>query len=292
VAAELPGHIKKAFRSIERFLPVVDFLIELLDARMPSASRIHGLVDRLGKPSVVVLGKADLADPAETRAWCELYQRQGLVCLPLNAKDHGSIKKLAQKIRAFAATLSRGPRTRTLRRMMVVGIPNVGKSTLINALAGRKAARVANLPGVTRNIQWVKLEGDLELLDLPGILDFSAARRSDILRLINCMPGVDDDPGTLADRLYQLLQQDGRVAKLLPGLPAVRTVEEFLAAYAQDRRFLGAGGHPDHRRAALDFVKRFQNGSFGGITLESPTRLLPTSTEIAPEVVPEDPHGS
>ncbi|HOY66273.1 MAG TPA: 50S ribosome-binding GTPase [Candidatus Ozemobacteraceae bacterium] len=268
---ELPGHIRKAFRSIERFIPVVDLVVELLDARMPLSSRLPGLVKRLKKPSLVILGKADLADPDQTRAWVDRFEAEGQPCQPLDARQAASVKELNRRLRAVTeAAAKAGGSQRQVRRMMVIGIPNVGKSTLINALAGRKAARVANLPGVTRDIQWIKLAGSLELLDLPGVLDFGLLKRGEVLRLINTVPGRDDDQTSQARRLCEILKNI-KLDAILPGFAgeAGGSFDAFLPLYARRMNFLARGGVPDERRAAQDLVKRFQSGGFGRVTLEA-----------------------
>ena len=264
---QLPGHIRKAFRSLEKYLPAVDIIVELVDARMPGGSRPGKLVERLGKDSVIVLGKADLADPAATQAWEREFARLHLPCVPFAMNDRNGIRRLLTLLREMPLT-RRGATGRKFRRIMVIGIPNVGKSTLINVLAGRHAARTANKPGVTKSIQWIKLPGELELLDLPGILDFALLRRGDVLRLINTIPGPEEDPERQAGVLLGALLQAG-VTHQVPGLAAgVERPAEFLETYARDKNFLGKGGSPDLLRGARDFIKRFQQGGFGRITLE------------------------
>lgn len=267
---DLPGHIKKAFKSVDHFLPVVDLIVELVDARMPNGSRLKGFISRLGKASVIALGKADLADDKETRRWIDRYAAEGLTCVALDCRDRHSVKNLTSIIKAVAFAEKPGQKVpaRKVRRVMVIGIPNVGKSTLINSLAGRKAARTANMPGVTRSIQWIKLSGELELLDLPGILDFSLLRRGDILRLINTVPGRGEDTYTQAKTLTSILSLS-RNQKILPGYDeSGDNYDRFLEDYARRMNFCIKGGEPDVERAATDVIKRFQSGGFGKVTLE------------------------
>lgn len=267
---ELPGHIKKAFKSVDHFLPVVDLIVELVDARMPNGSRLKGFVGRLNKTSVIALGKADLADDQETRRWINRFADEGQTCVALDCRDRHSVKSLTNIIKTIAFTEKPGQKVpaRKVRRVMVIGIPNVGKSTLINSLAGRKAAKTANKPGVTRSIQWIKLSGELELLDLPGILDFSLLRRGDILRLINTVPGRGEDTYTQAKNLARILSLSEN-QQVLPGyVECDESYDRFLEAYAKRMNFCIKGGEPDIERAATDVIKRFQAGGFGKVTLE------------------------
>ncbi|MBF0545840.1 MAG: 50S ribosome-binding GTPase [Candidatus Riflebacteria bacterium] len=277
--AELPGHIKKAFRSIERFLPVVDLIIELLDARMPFSSRLDGFVKKLGKASILILGKADLADPNETRKWQDYFKSHEEIALQLNAKNPSSVKSLKEDIKNLVIKSPKSSFNKT-KRIMVIGIPNVGKSTLINALSGRKAARVANLPGVTKSIQWVKILGEMELLDLPGILDFGLLKRGEILRMINTLPGKDDDPLLTAKNLFDVSMQGGYGKIFSEYLTDSSDFEKFIEKYSEKMNFLGKQGVVDCRRGSIDFVKRFQSAGLGKITLEKvESRLQQTSID-------------
>lgn len=267
---ELPGHIKKAFKSIDHFLPVVDLVVELVDARMPNGSRLTGFIDRLGKNSVIALAKSDIADESETKRWLKRFTDEGLTAVALDCRDRHSVKRLTSLIKAAAFAVKPGckPPARKVRRAMIVGIPNVGKSTLINSLAGRKAARTANMPGVTRNIQWIKLSGELELLDLPGILDYGLLRRGDILRLINTVPGKDEDTWSQAKTLAEILAMTGN-QHILPGfIESGESYDLFLEGYARRMNFCMKGGAPDIERAATDIIRRFQAGGLGRVTIE------------------------
>lgn len=290
---ELPGHIKKAFKSVDHFLPVVDLIVELVDARMPNGSRLKGFINRLGKASVIALAKSDLAEEGETRRWINRFTKEGQTCVSLDCRDRSSVKNLAKIIRAVAFTSKPGQKvpSRKVRRVMIIGIPNVGKSTLINSLAGRSAARAANMPGVTRSIQWIKLPGELELLDLPGILDYGVLRRGDILRLINTIPGRDEDTYSQSKTLCEILKLSNN-QNILPGFSdSGENYDRFIAAYAQKMNFCIKGGEPDVDRAATDVIKRFQAGGFGRVTLEKADNDfsdLFTETKRPSSEIPED----
>lgn len=283
---ELPGHIKKAFKSIDHFLPVVDLVVELVDARMPSGSRLKGFIDRLGKNAVIALAKSDLADENETRKWLKRFADEGITGVALDCRDRQSVKSLTNLIKTAVFTIKPGQKApaRKVRRAMIIGIPNVGKSTLINSLAGRKAARTANMPGVTRSIQWIKLSGELELLNLPGILDFGLLKRGEILRLINTIPGKGEDTWSQAKNLTKILSMTDNQA-ILPGyLECDESYDRFLEDYAQRMNFCGKGGVPDIERAATDIVRRFQAGGFGRVTIEKADGDLCELVDLQPDL--------
>ena len=170
-----PGHMAKTKRLITEHLKAVDLVAELLDARIPSSSA-NPMISELtaGKPRIVILNKSDLADPAETERWVAHYRAGGLAAIPLDSTSPKSRKVLLRTIYETAQPVIQKWQRRGLRnrpvRLMILGIPNVGKSTLINRLAGTKAARTANTPGHTRGKQWVRLQDGLDLLDTPGVL--------------------------------------------------------------------------------------------------------------------------
>lgn len=282
MAKAIPGHIKKAFRTIERIAPVIDVIIELLDARMPLSSRVGDFVSRLGKKTVVALGKADLAEPEANRQWVEYFRKHGSPCLLLDSRSKKAAKDVTRAVNSLFESSSETGR-KSIYRLMVIGIPNVGKSTLVNALAGRKAARTGDLPGVTRDLQWIKLSGKLELLDLPGILDYSLLNLGDQLRMIHSLPGKDEDPFDRAGILYRFLETIDR-ATVLPGYKGQdSSFSTFLNDYSNRMNFVRKGGEPDLYRSASDIIKRFHSGLFGPISLETPDRLLQNPTEEEPE---------
>lgn len=171
-----PGHMTKARRQIEDKLKLIDVAIELLDARLPLSSR-NPMIDTIlqGKPRLVLLNKTDLADPAVTEAWVQYFKKEkDLNALPIDAASGTKVNQIVPRCKELMAhkieaQLRKGMNPRSIRAL-IVGIPNVGKSTLINRLAGRKIAAVGDRPGVTKGQQWIKMQGEMELLDTPGIL--------------------------------------------------------------------------------------------------------------------------
>lgn len=170
-----PGHMSKARRQVQESIKFVDFVTVLVDARLPLSSQNPMLTKIVGdKPKLLILNKADLADPVRLKEWQTYFEGQGIPTLALNSKEQSAVKKVtdaAKKLMAdkLARQKGRGIRIETLRTM-IIGIPNAGKSTLMNRLAGKKIAVVGNKPGVTKGQQWLKSNKDLEILDTPGIL--------------------------------------------------------------------------------------------------------------------------
>ena len=170
-----PGHMSKARRQVQESIKFVDFVTVLVDARLPLSSQNPMLTKIVGeKPKLLVLNKADLADPVRLKEWQTYFEGQGIPTLAFNSKEQSAVKKVtdaAKKLMAgkLARQKERGIRIETLRTM-IIGIPNAGKSTLMNRLAGKKIAVVGNKPGVTKGQQWLKSNKDLEILDTPGIL--------------------------------------------------------------------------------------------------------------------------
>ena len=170
-----PGHMTKTKRMISAEIKNMDAVCEIVDARIPLSSR-NPDVDELtaGKPRLIVLNRADQADPAETRRWTQYFRAQGCAVLEANAKNGVGTEKFSAAVRELlrdklAAAAARGQVGKVVR-VMVLGVPNVGKSTFINKVAGRKSAKAQNRPGVTRGKQWITVDNGLELLDTPGIL--------------------------------------------------------------------------------------------------------------------------
>ena len=170
-----PGHMSKARRQVQENLKFVDFVTVLVDARLPLSSQNPMLTKIVGeKPKLMILNKVDLADPVATKEWQDYFESQGIKTLAINSKEQSTVKKVTDAAKSLMADIiarqkERGIQIETLRTM-IIGIPNAGKSTLMNRLAGKKIAVVGNKPGVTKGQQWLKTNKDLEILDTPGIL--------------------------------------------------------------------------------------------------------------------------
>ncbi|MEY8458008.1 ribosome biogenesis GTPase YlqF [Lactococcus ileimucosae] len=170
-----PGHMSKARRQVQENLKYVDFVIELVDARLPISSR-NPMLDKIigDKPRLIALNKADLADRNAVKSWVDFFEKQGVIALAINSKEEHTVKRLITAAKTLmtekiARNAERGIQNSALRTM-IVGIPNVGKSTLMNRLAGKKVAVTGNKPGVTKGQQWLRTNKELEILDTPGIL--------------------------------------------------------------------------------------------------------------------------
>ena len=283
-----PGHMTKTRRMIADQIKNVDAVCEILDARIPVSSR-NPDVDELtaGKPRLVVLNRVDQADPEATKKWAVYFRSKGYAVLESDAKDGmgttkfaGAIRELlADKLRAYA---EKGMVGRVVR-VMILGIPNVGKSTFINKVAGRKTAKTEDRPGVTRSKQWVPIDRGLELLDTPGILWPKFEDQSVGLNLAFTGAVKDDilDIETLGCHLMVYLAEQYpdalKAAYKLPALPA-REEEENDVAYGyhllqvagKKRGFLISGGEVDTERMAKILLDEFRGSKLGRFTLELP----------------------
>jgi len=288
-----PAHMLKAGREMQRRLKLVDLVVELLDARVPASSRNPAFRELLrGKPVVLVANKADLADPEMTRAWTEWFRRHGESAHFVNARDPSSARRLPDrwqdavlKVRE-ARGLKRAP-NRPLR-IMIAGIPNVGKSTLVNQLAASRKAAGGPKPGVTRHTQWIALDGQIEVLDTPGVLWPRIRTKSHELKLALVGTMRDDYVGyeLLAEFLWaQLSRHAGRkpwAAYHLAECP--ESVEEMLEAVGRRRGLLQAGGTVDKERSATIMLKDFRSGKLGRFTLERPEYGPPANSDGTPAV--------
>lgn len=274
-----PGHMTKARREMEADVRIVDMVIELLDARAPMASG-NPEIRRLGqgKERVIVLNKSDLADAATTAAWIRSFQAEGAHCIAMDARGSGNRKLLLRTIEAAAAAKRERDKKRGILnrpvRAMVAGIPNVGKSTLINMLSGRSSAKTGNKPGVTRGNQWIRFQQSIELLDTPGILwpKFEAPAIGEKIAFLGSINEMIVDKTELAVTLLAFLRSKGKLegAKERYQLTGTETAAEMLTEIARLRGCLMAGGEPDTEKAAGIVINEFRSGALGRISLEAP----------------------
>ena len=275
-----PGHMTKAQRMIEENVKLVDAVCEILDARIPRASR-NPDIDRLaaGKPRLVILNRCDLADPAVTKLWSEYFRAQGLAVLETDARSGRGVSGFGAAVRALLADKlaeyeRKGQSGRGLK-VMVLGIPNVGKSTFINKVAGRKAAAAGDKPGVTRGRQWISIDRSLDLLDTPGILwpKFDSQEVGELLAVTNAIKSDVLDRETLAANFMLRLRAlyPEAIEKRYGFTPeAEASGFELLEQAARKRGFLVSGGEVDLERMANTLLDEYHGGKLGRLTLERP----------------------
>ena len=275
-----PGHMTKAQRMIEENLKMVDAVCELLDARIPGASR-NPDIDRLAgdKPRLIILNRIDLADPAMTARWKKHYETKGFSVLETDARSGKGVNGFAPAVRRLLADKlrdyeSKGQVGRALR-VMILGIPNVGKSTFINRVAGRKAAIAGDRPGVTRGKQWINIDSGLDLLDTPGILwpRFDSQEVGELLAITNAIKADVLDKETLGANFMLRLRDMYPKAieeryKFTPD-PDMNGFE-LLEQAARKRGFLVSRGEYDIERMANTLLGEYHEGKLGRLSLEAP----------------------
>ncbi len=288
-----PGHMFKAEQAMKQSLSLVDIVVVLVDARAPFSTRNPRLENRLiQRPRTLVANKADLANRVVSQRWKQWFQERGEEADFLDASRLRNPESLVRRWRDFALEerRKRGATRPMLRpvRMMIVGIPNIGKSTLVNRLKAKNVAKVADRPGVTRSNQWVTLAGgEVELLDTPGVLWPSLRDKAQelLLTALGNIPDGETDPvitaSFLLERLQTLPVRDPLKKLGLPQIPS--SAQEILEAYAKKRGMLMTGGVPCVSKAAVTLLKEFRNGQMGYFTLENPPENPPKDeSEDAP----------
>ena len=275
-----PGHMTKAIRQMREDIKIIDLVIELIDARIPLASR-NPDIDTLGqgKARIVLLNKRDLSDDEITKQWISYFEKKGYVAIAIDAREKKSARLVDEAIERACKEkrerdAKRGIKNRPIRAM-VVGIPNIGKSTFINSYAGKAATKTGNKPGVTKGKQWIRLRKDLELLDTPGILWPKFEDQIVGLYLASI--------GAIRAEVIQTDEMALEVVKLLRGLYPGRIAEKYgvdedleeiqvINEIAKARNCVKPGGDVDFTKAATLFLDDFKNGRLGKISIERPER--------------------
>ncbi len=274
-----PGHMAKTRRLIKECLPSVDAVTEILDARMPISSSNPELNELIGnKPLIVLLNKCDVADENATRCWLNYFNEKGIYALAVDCKSGNGLNKYAPLLRdvlkdKIASNEAKGMIGKPLR-IMVVGIPNTGKSSFINRMAGRNRAKVADKAGVTRHNQWFVIENGIELLDTPGVLwpKFDDPKIGDRLAFIGSVKDEVFDSETLAVRLLEVLSRDypDRLSERYK-IDDFSELEayEILELIGRKRGMMMRGGEIDTLRASIMLLDEYRAGKLGRITLDT-----------------------
>ena len=274
-----PGHMTKARRMMQENIKLIDLVIELVDARIPISSR-NPDIDELGKGKsrIILLNKSDLADPVWNKKWVEYFAAKGIGVLEINSRTGMGIKSIQGLVQEVCKEKIERDRKRGIVnrpvRAMVVGIPNVGKSTFINSFAGKACAKTGNKPGVTKGKQWIRLNKDVELLDTPGILwpKFDDQMVGLRLALIGSIKDEILNIDELSLELISYLKENyaGTLAARYEVEETVERPVELLEAIAQKRGCVQRGNEIDYSKAAALVIDDFRSGRLGRITLELP----------------------
>ena len=273
-----PGHMAKTRRQIKESLTLVDAVTELLDARVPLSSRNPELSEITGKkPRIILLNKCDLADENATRRWTAYFEKQGAFVLPVDCRSGKGLNKYYSVVRRALKEKIRQNEEKGMAgkalRVMVVGIPNTGKSSFINRMAGKNRAKVADKPGVTRQNQWFAIGNGIELLDTPGVLwpKFEDPKVGDRLAFIGSVKDEILDSETMAVRLIDVLKVDyaDRIKQRYAlDVSADDESYEILERIGRKRGMLISGGEINTERAANMLIDEYRGGRLGKITLD------------------------
>lgn len=273
-----PGHMTKAKRQMQEDMKLIDLVIELVDARIPLSSR-NPDIDELGKNKyrMILMNKSDLADQQATEKWSRYFKEKGCFVVCLDARSRSGMKLVSDNIMEACREKIERDRKRGIKnrpvRAMVVGIPNVGKSTFINSFAGRACAKTGNKPGVTKGKQWIRLNKNVELLDTPGILwpKFEDQSVGLGLALIGSIKDEILNTDELAVELIHILKRAyAGVLQERYGVDESRDAVGILYGIAENRNCVSKGNELDYSKAAALLIDEFRSGKIGRITLEIP----------------------
>lgn len=271
-----PGHMTKAKRQMQEDIRLIDLIIELVDARVPLSSR-NPDIDELGKNKsrLILLNKADLADERQNEAWKAFFQEKGFYVVKIDSRSGSGMKTIQNVIQEACKEKIERDRRRGIRnrpiRAMVVGIPNVGKSTFINTFAGKACAKTGNKPGVTKGKQWIRLNKGVELLDTPGIL-WPKFEDQEVGVRLACVGSIKDDVLNMEELALQLIgvlrEKYSGLLKARYGIEEEGTDLEVMEFIARARGCVKKGEELDYARTAGILFDDFRSGRIGRITLE------------------------
>lgn len=268
-----PGHMKKTRELISENLKMVDLVIEVIDARIPISAR-NPIIDELiqGKRRVIILNKSDLSDSEKNKEWQEKYRKDGSIVLTLNSNRGDGVKDLLKTLSKIQDDINSQKERKRPLRMMIVGVPNVGKSSLINRLTGKKSAKTGDKPGVTRGKQWLSVDNGMQLLDTPGILWPKFEDPKVGLNLAFC-GSIKDEILDIADLCLELIKVlQNNYPELLKERYKLDNLDEDalvnMENIALKRGFIMPGKRIDYERTAKTVLDEFRAGIIGKITLE------------------------
>ncbi|CAM2897496.1 ribosome biogenesis GTPase YlqF [Paenibacillus sediminis] len=280
-----PGHMTKARRQIQEKLKLIDVVIELIDARLPLSSR-NPMIDEIlqEKPRMIVMNKADLADPEVTKQWVEYFKKEGVTAFPIDAYSGYGVKDIPNQAKLLLKEkidrqIAKGMNPRAIRAL-IVGIPNVGKSTLINRLAGRNIAATGDRPGVTKGQQWIKVGSEMELLDTPGILwpkfeDQNVGYRLAVTgaikeEILNVEDVAFFAVKYLSQYYWPQMAERFDLQKRPQDFENPDEIVEVMEAIGRKRGCIMSGGRIDLEKASLIFLRELRAGKLGRISIEAP----------------------
>jgi len=272
-----PGHMTRTKRKIKEALQIIDAVVEIVDARIPISSRNPDLKEIIkDKPLLILLNKCDMADPTETSRWIDYYKKNDITAIPVDCKTGKGINSFKDRIKEILADRLEQYRAKGMvgkpLRVMVVGIPNVGKSSFINRIAGGNRAKAENRPGVTRGNQWITVDKQLELLDTPGVLwpKFDDQAVGERLAFTGAVKDKVVDIELLSIRLLEILTQNyqDKLIERYGNLDFTTDSYELLCQIGKKRGMVIRGGETDTERAAAMLLEEYRNCKIGRITLE------------------------
>ncbi|MFA5528369.1 MAG: ribosome biogenesis GTPase YlqF [Peptostreptococcales bacterium] len=272
-----PGHMKKTKEMIQENLKLVHVVIELLDARLPLSSK-NPVIDEIirDKKRIVLLNKSDLADSKVTKQWVEYYSKRGIKAIPVNAINGEGFNDLFKELELENKIINEKSARKRQLRVMIVGIPNVGKSSLINKILGKKSTKTGNKPGVTRGKQWVNMREGIQLLDTPGIL-WPKFEDLEVGLKLAYVGSIKDEVINLEEVALKFLElmkanyKQELVERYKLDDVETKTSLEMMEDISKSRGFLLSGNRYDYARAARTILDEYRNGIIGKISIERPT---------------------